>query len=102
MIQSGGIGFGLENSEFFASKLDESCLPYQPNDIFLLASDGITEAFNTAFEEFGEERLIDALKIYAPLGAREICENIIKQVDTFRGDIAAHDDSTLAVIKAVH
>ncbi|UCF63983.1 MAG: SpoIIE family protein phosphatase [bacterium] len=101
LIQSGGIGFGLEDSEFFTSKLDESCLTYQPGDIFLLASDGITEAFNETLEEFGDERLIDALKKSVSLSAREICESIIQQVEDFRGDTAAHDDSTLAVIKVV-
>jgi len=101
LIQSSGVGFGLEDSEFFASKLDESCLSYQPGDIFLLASDGITEAFNETSEEFGDERLIDALEKSVSLSAREICETIIQQVEDFRGDTTAHDDSTLAVIKVV-
>jgi sigma-B regulation protein RsbU (phosphoserine phosphatase) len=101
LIQSGGLGFGLENSEIFENNLEESYHTYQPGDVFLLATDGITEAFNSSNQEFGENRLMEALKKSATQSASEICKEIMDQLDSYRGEADQHDDSTMVVIKVV-
>jgi serine phosphatase RsbU (regulator of sigma subunit) len=99
LIQSSGIGFGLENSEIFKNNLEESTFTYQSGDIFLLATDGITEAFNSANEEFGEDRLMAALKRSAKQSAGEICSHIMDELEKYQGERDPHDDSTMVVIK---
>ena len=101
LIQSGGLGFGLENTEIFNNNLKESCFAYHRGDIFLLATDGITEAFNSSYEEFGETRLIEALKRSADQSAGEICNYIMDQLEKYRGETDPHDDATLVVIKVI-
>jgi serine phosphatase RsbU (regulator of sigma subunit) len=99
LIQSSGIGFGLENSEIFKNNLEELSLLYSTGDIFLLATDGITEAFNSSNEEFGEDRLMTTLKRSAKQSAGEICGHIMDELEKYQGEIDPHDDSTLVVIK---
>jgi sigma-B regulation protein RsbU (phosphoserine phosphatase) len=64
-----------------------------------MATDGITEAFNSSNQEFGENRLMEVLKKSASQSASEICKEIMDQLENYRGETDPHDDSTLVVIK---
>jgi sigma-B regulation protein RsbU (phosphoserine phosphatase) len=80
--------------------LEELSLSYHKNDVFLFMTDGIIEAFNSNSQEFGEERLIQALEDSANQTAKQIGEHILQQLQKFRGEKPSHDDYTLVVIKA--
>ena len=67
-----------------------------PGDLLALYSDGITESFNTAEEEFGEQRLIDALWRHRNLPAQDLLTSIVGDVREFSRD-EQHDDVTLIV-----
>ena len=69
-----------------------------PGDIFALYTDGVTESFNPDGEEFGEERLVDALKRHQEQPARSIVSSIVADVQLF-GPEEQHDDITLIVAK---
>ena len=99
-MTSSGLGFGLENSLVFDQKLEELSLSYEKNDIFLFATDGITEAFNSSSQEFGEDRLIQALQEAADKPAQQIGEHILQQLQNFQEGRASQDDYTLVVVKA--
>jgi len=72
----------------------------EKDDILFLFTDGINEAWNDKKEEYGLERLIPKIKEYASLTAKEICDNIIEDLDVFAKDAAEqHDDLTLVVLK---
>src|SRR6202166_4139508 len=73
-----------------------SCL-----DTLALYTDGITEAYNDAGEEFGESSLIDRLRRYRDLPWQSALEAITSEV---RGVIpnGQHDDITLIVAKCRH
>jgi len=100
IMTSSGLGFGLENSLVFDQKLEELSLSYEKNDIFLFATDGITEAFNSSSQEFGEDRLIQALQEAADKPAQQIGEHILQQLQNFQEGRASQDDYTLVVVKA--
>jgi hypothetical protein len=68
-------------------------------DVFLVYSDGITEAKNTLGDFFGQQRLADALRNGSHLDARSIGEGIVAQVDRFTGDAPVYDDLSLVVLK---
>jgi serine phosphatase RsbU (regulator of sigma subunit)/catechol 2,3-dioxygenase-like lactoylglutathione lyase family enzyme len=69
-----------------------------PGDALAIYTDGITEAFNDAEEEFGEERLVDSLRRHRHLPAQGIISAVVEEVLRFSGQ-EQHDDITLTVAK---
>jgi serine phosphatase RsbU (regulator of sigma subunit) len=70
-----------------------------PGDLLVVFSDGITEAFNIADEQFGEARLEDILKDGVDDAADRLIERIVEAVNTFAGQAPQADDLTLVVMK---
>jgi sigma-B regulation protein RsbU (phosphoserine phosphatase) len=68
-------------------------------DILLLFTDGVTEAMNTAREEFGEERLISLLESHADKPASALIEKIVAETARFQPIGEQHDDITLVCMK---
>jgi serine phosphatase RsbU (regulator of sigma subunit) len=67
-------------------------------DTLVLYSDGITESFGDGEEEFGEERLIDALRRDRDLSPQALLPSIVHDVQQFSAH-EQHDDITLIVAK---
>jgi serine phosphatase RsbU (regulator of sigma subunit) len=47
-------------------------------------TDGVTESFNDRGEEFGEQRLIEALRRYRTLPSEELLTSIVDAVQRFQ------------------
>src|SRR5688572_4076770 len=73
-------------------------LQLSPGDLFAIYSDGITESFNDQEEEFGEPRLIEALRRHLALSPTEIIDAVFDEVRRFSGD-QQRDDVTLIVAR---
>jgi len=69
-----------------------------PGDLLALYTDGITESFNDAGEEFGEQRLLEALRQNRDRPIQEAVSAIIDDVRRF-SSLEQHDDITLIVAK---
>jgi serine phosphatase RsbU (regulator of sigma subunit) len=69
-----------------------------PGDILALYTDGLTESFNTAGEDFGEQRFIDVLWRHRNLPPGGLLTSILEEVREFSRD-EQHDDITLIVAK---
>jgi len=69
-----------------------------PGDILALYTDGVTEAFNDAGEEFGEQRLIEALRRNREQSPRALLARIVEEVRQF-SPREQSDDITLIVAK---
>ena len=67
-------------------------------DTLLLYTDGVTEAFNDAEEEFGEQRLIEALQRHRGLSSQALLAAIIDDVQQFSPHEQC-DDITLIVAR---
>jgi serine phosphatase RsbU (regulator of sigma subunit)/uncharacterized glyoxalase superfamily protein PhnB len=67
-------------------------------DILALYTDGVTEAFNEAGEEFGEHRLIEALRRHRELPSPALLRAIVDEVLRFSPH-EQHDDITLILAK---
>ena len=67
-------------------------------DMLVLYTDGVTESFNEAWEEFGEQRLIEGLKTYRKLSPQMVITAIINRLKQF-SPREQHDDITLIVAK---
>jgi serine phosphatase RsbU (regulator of sigma subunit) len=67
-------------------------------DTLVLYTDGVTESFNEAWEEFGEKRLIEGLETHRKLPPQAVIEAIVNRVKQF-SPREQHDDITLIVGK---
>jgi serine phosphatase RsbU (regulator of sigma subunit)/catechol 2,3-dioxygenase-like lactoylglutathione lyase family enzyme len=67
-------------------------------DTLVLYTDGITESFNAAGEEFGEQRLIEAVQRHRRLSPPEVIASIVEEVQQFSSQ-EQHDDITLIVAR---
>lgn len=65
-------------------------------DTLALYTDGITESFNDAGEEFGEERLVSALCRHRALSSQDLLAAVVDEVRQF-SPREQHDDITLIV-----
>jgi len=74
----------------------ERCLA--PGDTLALYTDGVTESFNDAEEEFGEERLVAALERECDAPAESAIASVVDEVRRFSRR-EQHDDITLIVAK---
>ncbi len=57
-----------------------------PGDTLALYTDGITESYNAAEEEFGEQRLIASLQRNRQLSSQSLLEAIVSEVQEFSPD----------------
>ncbi len=69
-----------------------------PGDALALYTDGITESFNDAYEQFGEERLATALRRHRALSPQCMLDAVVDEVRQFSLR-EQHDDITLIIAK---
>jgi serine phosphatase RsbU (regulator of sigma subunit) len=69
-------------------------------DVLAFYTDGITESFNPAEEEFGEDRLIETLKRNRERSPKDLLNAIVDEVRRFSPG-EQHDDITLIVAKCI-
>ena len=79
----------------------EETLPFGPDDLLVVASDGFAEAHNDEHEMFGYDRLLAAINAAAHLPARRIADDLLAQVAAFAGPCEQADDQTLIVLKGI-
>ncbi len=69
-----------------------------PGDTFALYTDGITESYNSDDEQFGEQRLIEALQRHRQSCSQAALASIVDEVQRFSPH-EQHDDITLIIAK---
>jgi serine phosphatase RsbU (regulator of sigma subunit)/catechol 2,3-dioxygenase-like lactoylglutathione lyase family enzyme len=69
-----------------------------PGDTLAFYTDGITESYNSDDEQFGEQRLIEALRGHGELSSQSLLESIVAEVQRFSPH-EQHDDITLIIAK---
>jgi len=72
----------------------------KPGESIFIYTDGITEAFNEAEEEYGEERLEALLKANHSLSATELGQVVYGDVLEHRGKREPSDDITMLILRA--
>lgn len=70
-------------------------------DVLVIYSDGVTEATNNVFDEYGEQKLIETLKKVKHLSTKEISYSILDDVIKYSKNGVYNDDKTLVVIKRI-
>jgi len=71
-----------------------------PGDLLIVFTDGVTEAANTAGEEFGETRLEQLLRDQAGSTVGSLCQRIVDAVQDFEAGLPQMDDITVVAARA--
>lgn len=74
-------------------------MPLRPGETIILYTDGVTEALNEDFDEFGLERLQIAARAAARRPTPEIVRHITDSIRDHTGQTPQFDDMTLIVLK---
>ena len=93
------LGLNLDDGRTFARLLKEETMPIHAGDIFVLFTDGISEAMNAADDCFGEARLGQIVEQHSELPSDELRERILREISAFVGDAPQHDDMTLILLR---
>ncbi len=94
-----GLGLGILRNSSFEDYVQVNEFYYKPDDVFVLYTDGITEATNQSQEEFGYDRLRTSLLKYAGLSPEKIKDGIIDDLYDFCGKRSLDDDYTMLIVK---
>jgi serine phosphatase RsbU (regulator of sigma subunit)/pSer/pThr/pTyr-binding forkhead associated (FHA) protein len=95
MLEGGGPVLGVIS----IAPYSEQNANLAPGDLLVLYSDGVTEANNPDFDEFGEERVIRVLSENRARPAREIVDAVTAALKEFTAGAPQADDITLLVAK---
>ena len=68
-------------------------------DILVLYSDGITEATNSAGEEYGLTRLTEVVRAASRLTAEATARRVIEDATRFVSGEKPHDDQSILVLR---
>ncbi|HEX8843883.1 MAG TPA: GAF domain-containing SpoIIE family protein phosphatase [Pyrinomonadaceae bacterium] len=96
-MERGGLPLGM----FRDTRYYEYYQAIEPGQTLLLYTDGATEALSPEGEEYGRERLAEAVRANRELSARELITAIQQDVLTWTGGQGATDDMTFFIIKAL-
>jgi sigma-B regulation protein RsbU (phosphoserine phosphatase) len=86
---------------FRETRYHEYYLEFEPGDVLVLYTDGATEANNAQGEEFGRERLAQAVKRNYDRPAREMIASLQLEILEWTDHKGSNDDVTFFVIKAL-
>ena len=83
------------------ARYEQRNIHFTKEDNLLLYTDGLTESFNFEGELFGEERLIEALRLNRCSSASELLDVVESSLLNFVRDIPPADDLTMLVLRRV-
>ena len=84
----------IDGIEFHENKLQ-----LDKGDALVMFTDGVTEAMNPNFEEFGDNRLKDTLEDVTLLGCQKIIDAVKADVASFTDGAEQSDDITLLAFR---
>jgi sigma-B regulation protein RsbU (phosphoserine phosphatase) len=71
----------------------------EPGDLVVMCSDGVTEARNRSGEEFGRDRLLDAVRTRHGCKPENVLEELLVALRTFADGEPPFDDLTVLVLR---
>ncbi|MCL4783900.1 MAG: SpoIIE family protein phosphatase [Bryobacterales bacterium] len=95
LLQGDNLPLGILQDEVY----QQIAHRFEPGDIFVFYSDGITEARNPSGEFFGEYRLYECVREFASLPVEALIEKIRSTVVAFSQREIFEDDLTCVVIR---
>jgi len=96
-LREGGMVVGI----FPGVLYDRGYVRLEPGDIVVACTDGITEAMNVKEDEYGLQRLCEAVRRQQNVPAQQIVDSVLEEVDHFARGGPHEDDRVLMVLKVV-
>ena len=93
------LGLKLDLGERFTEILEEVTLPLASGDLFVLFTDGLTEAMNPDDDCFGESRLCAIVEDHGDAAPDVMRERILREIAAFTAPAGPHDDLTMLILK---
>ena len=94
-LEAGGLVLGL----FSHATYESGVAPLAPGDLVVVCSDGVTEAMNTAGEEFGRERFVAAVSTEHGREPDAVLKRLLQAVREFTAGAPQADDLTAVVLR---
>jgi len=94
-----GLVLGVLPRAQFAAALREESVELKPGDVFLLYTDGLTEAMNAQRAMWGDEAMRAALAAGAGKPAIGVLDGLLVEVDVFRGNARQNDDEAVVAVR---
>jgi len=98
-LRTDGLGLGLDRGQLFTKVLREETIKLNPGDVFVLYTDGVVESRSEAGEEFGYERLMEAVRRHHSKPASDLHSALLADLNRFLGEKTYGDDMTLLVLR---
>jgi anti-sigma regulatory factor (Ser/Thr protein kinase) len=95
VLHGDNLPMGVREGEIY----DQVSVPFEPGDLLLLYSDGITEARSPSRELFGLDRLEECLRTHHELAPSDLVETIRKSVIAFSESDRLADDLTSVAVR---
>jgi anti-sigma regulatory factor (Ser/Thr protein kinase) len=95
IVHGDNLPLGIREGEIY----DQITVPFEPGDVFLFYSDGITEASNVARELFGTDRLMACIRMNGNLAPDALVGAIRTAVVAFAGSDQLTDDLTCVAVE---
>jgi phosphoserine phosphatase RsbU/P len=96
-LESGGTVVGL----FPSARYEQAQVRVEPGDVLLAFTDGLTEPENSYSEEFGEKRLIGAVRQDLDSPPETLMDEIYRRITDWTGSAEPQDDMTMLYLKAL-
>ncbi len=80
---------------------DQAQVALCPGDLLVIYTDGFSEAMSPHLEEWGDQRLLAAVKSCATLPAKDAITKILQATDAFASGAPQSDDMTLVILRAL-
>jgi serine phosphatase RsbU (regulator of sigma subunit) len=93
------LGLKIDDGQMFEHLLHEETMAIDEGDLFVLFTDGITEAMNAEDDCFGESRLGTLVEEHSHLPTEELRERVLREIAAFVGNAPQHDDMTMLLLR---
>jgi sigma-B regulation protein RsbU (phosphoserine phosphatase) len=94
-LETGGLVLGL----FERATFDEETVTLSPGDFIVAFSDGVTEAFDVAGEEYSDARLLESIARHRGEAPQDLIAGLLADVKAFVGEATQNDDLTLVTVQ---
>jgi sigma-B regulation protein RsbU (phosphoserine phosphatase) len=94
-LGAGGLPLGMFDHAEYTSEI----VTIEPNNVLVLYSDGVTEAMDKKYEEYGEERFTKCIASHLGLDVPALKSSVVEDIQKFVGSEPQSDDLTLMVAR---
>jgi serine phosphatase RsbU (regulator of sigma subunit)/anti-sigma regulatory factor (Ser/Thr protein kinase) len=98
LLTTRGIPIGAIRGGAIAATLEDRTLELEPGDVLLQYTDGVNESMDARGEQFGLDRLGQAVSAAATGGAPSVIEGVVGAIGAWTNHAPPTDDETILVI----